>query len=134
MVQTNSVVTLATKTNKEAPAVKRAKNTGNIAPPSPLASTHTKTSPLYTAETYNSLPPDLINIAQRAKMHENKLVRLAKALPSMIHNAIKKALQPSKDKLASLCSIVDVLESEVGTLKQDVISHKCLGVDSRVKS
>ncbi|MCD9643479.1 hypothetical protein HAX54_030992, partial [Datura stramonium] len=31
-------------------------------------------------------------------------------------SVIKKALQPAKDKLASLCSIVDVLESEVDAL------------------
>ncbi|MCE3051520.1 hypothetical protein HAX54_050061 [Datura stramonium] len=36
--------------------------------------------------------------------------------------AIKKALQPAKDKLASLCFTVDVLECKVGTLKQEVAS------------
>ncbi|MCD7457680.1 hypothetical protein HAX54_035843 [Datura stramonium] len=119
-VQANSVITLATKIDKEAPIVKRAKYTGNMPPPSPSASTHTTTTPLHIVESHNSPPHDLLHIAQRAKMHENQLLRLAKALPSMIQNAIKKALQPAKDKLATLCSIVDVLESEVGTLKQEV--------------
>ncbi|MCD9644706.1 hypothetical protein HAX54_033126 [Datura stramonium] len=88
-VQDNNVITLATKIDKEA-AVRQ-------------------------IESHNSPPLDLLNIAQRSNMHENQLVRFAKAIPSMIQNAIKKALQPAKDKLASLCSTVDVLESEVGT-------------------
>ncbi|MCE3215013.1 hypothetical protein HAX54_000539 [Datura stramonium] len=84
MVQANSVITLATKIDKEAPAMKRAKYTGNMTPPSLSASTHTATAPLHKAEPHNSPPPNLLKIAQRAKMHENQLVRLAKALPSMI--------------------------------------------------
>ncbi|MCD9645805.1 hypothetical protein HAX54_035061 [Datura stramonium] len=55
-----------------------------------------------------------------AKMHENQLVRLAKAIPSMIQNALKKALQPAKDRLTHLCLKVDVLESEVMTLQREV--------------
>ncbi|MCD7455209.1 hypothetical protein HAX54_027421 [Datura stramonium] len=122
MVQANSVITLATKTDKAAPAMKRAKYTRNMTLPSSLASIHTATAPLYTVEPQSSPPPDLLNIAQRAKMHENQLLRLAKALPSMIQGAIKKALQPAKDKLASLFSTVDVLECKVGTLKQEVVA------------
>ncbi|MCE3215243.1 hypothetical protein HAX54_001435 [Datura stramonium] len=80
------------------------------------------TAPLHIVEPLSSPPPDLFNIAQRAKLHENQLVRLAKDLPSMIHGGIKKALQPAKDKLASLCSTVDVLECKVGTLKQEVVA------------
>ncbi|MCD7453974.1 hypothetical protein HAX54_022892, partial [Datura stramonium] len=72
------------------------------------------------AESHNSPPANFLNNAQRAKMHENWLVWLAKALPSMLHNAIKKSLLPAKDKFASLCSTIDVLESEVRTLKQEV--------------
>ncbi|MCD7470933.1 hypothetical protein HAX54_011171 [Datura stramonium] len=117
--EANNVITLATKIDKEAPVMKRAKYTGNMTPPSPSASTHT-TAPLHTTEFHNSPPPDLLNIAQRAKIHENQLVQLVKAISSMIQSAIKKALHPAKDKLASLFSIVDVLESEVGTLKQEV--------------
>ncbi|MCD7473201.1 hypothetical protein HAX54_014857, partial [Datura stramonium] len=40
----------------------------------------------------------------------------------MDNSAIKKALHPAKDKFASLYSTVDVLESEVGTLKQEVVA------------
>ncbi|MCD9642067.1 hypothetical protein HAX54_028665 [Datura stramonium] len=53
-------------------------------------------------------------------MHESQLVQLAKAIPSMIPLAIKKALQPGKDKLTRLCSTVQVLESEVNTLRKEV--------------
>ncbi|MCD9640258.1 hypothetical protein HAX54_025459, partial [Datura stramonium] len=51
-----------------------------------------------------------------------ELVRLAKAIPSMIQLTIKKALQPAKDKLTSLCSIVEVLESKVVTLRKEVVA------------
>ncbi|MCD7472800.1 hypothetical protein HAX54_014163, partial [Datura stramonium] len=53
-------------------------------------------------------------------MHENKLVRLVKAIPSMIQSAFKKALQPARHKLTHLCSKVDVLESEITMLQQEV--------------
>ncbi|MCE3049296.1 hypothetical protein HAX54_044559 [Datura stramonium] len=50
----------------------------------------------------------------------SQLVQLAKAITSMIQLAFKKVLHPAKDKLTSLCSTVDVLEREVGTLRQEV--------------
>ncbi|MCD9561523.1 hypothetical protein HAX54_020685 [Datura stramonium] len=75
---TNSVITLATKIDKEAQVIKRAKYTGNMTPPSPSTSTHTTTTPLYIAEYHNSPSPDLLNIAQRANMHEKQLVQLAR--------------------------------------------------------
>ncbi|MCE3215365.1 hypothetical protein HAX54_002094 [Datura stramonium] len=84
ILQANSVITLATKTNKETPVMKQAKYTGNMTPPPPSASTHTAVAPLHIAEFHNSPPPNLLNIAQRDKMHGNQLVRLAKAIPSMI--------------------------------------------------
>ncbi|MCD9559373.1 hypothetical protein HAX54_017294, partial [Datura stramonium] len=79
-----SVITFPTKTDKEARSMKRAKYTRNMTLPSSLASTYTTTTPLHTAEPQSSPPPYLLNIAQRAKMHENQLVRLSKALPTMI--------------------------------------------------
>ncbi|MCE3050609.1 hypothetical protein HAX54_047666, partial [Datura stramonium] len=91
-VKADSVITLATKTDKDAPVLKRE----------------------------NPTPPDFLNIAQSDKMLESRLVRLAKAIPSMIQLAIKTALQPAKDKLTSLCSTVEVLESEVGTFRKEV--------------
>ncbi|MCD9643257.1 hypothetical protein HAX54_030555 [Datura stramonium] len=98
-VQANNLITLATKINKEAPSMKREK-----------------------AEFHNYPPPDFFNIAPRAKMHENQLVQLAKPLLSMIWSAIKRALPRAKDKFSILCSIVDVLESEVDTLKKEVVA------------
>ncbi|MCD7470419.1 hypothetical protein HAX54_010289 [Datura stramonium] len=49
-----------------------------------------------------------------------QIVKLAKAIPSMIHQGIKKAMQPARDKLRGLCTTVDVLENEVITLRKDV--------------
>ncbi|MCD9641384.1 hypothetical protein HAX54_027551 [Datura stramonium] len=51
-----------------------------------------------------------------------KKKKQATVLPFPNLGAIKKALLPTKDKLASLCSTVDVLESKVGALKQEVAS------------
>ncbi|MCD7469289.1 hypothetical protein HAX54_008220 [Datura stramonium] len=44
----------------------------------------------------------------------------AKDIPSMIQQAIKKTMQPVRDKLRSLCTIVEDLENEVITLRKDV--------------
>ncbi|MCD7469291.1 hypothetical protein HAX54_008222 [Datura stramonium] len=68
-------------------------------------------------DSQNSPPPELLNIAQRAKMHENQLLRLAKAIPTMIQSAFKKALLTVKDNLTHLCSKVDVLESGATTCR-----------------
>ncbi|MCE3052015.1 hypothetical protein HAX54_051414, partial [Datura stramonium] len=121
-VQADSVITLATKTDKDAPVMKRGKYTGNRTPPPPSPSTHTSVSPFHTTELHNTTSADFLNIAQRDKKCESQFVRLAKAIPSMIQHSIKKALQPAKDKLASLCSTVEVLESEVGTLRKEVVA------------
>ncbi|MCE2055495.1 hypothetical protein HAX54_042737 [Datura stramonium] len=114
-VQANSVITLATKTDKEASVMKRAKYTRSLTPPTPSTSTHTAAAPPYKANFHNSPPLDLLNISRRAKMHESQLLQLANAIPSMVQSALKKALQPAKDKLIDLCSIVDVLERKVCT-------------------
>ncbi|MCD9638959.1 hypothetical protein HAX54_023182 [Datura stramonium] len=105
----NGVIMLATKTKKEDPSMKRAKFTCKMTLPSSSSSTHTATTQLHTAEPQSSPPLDFLNIEQRAKMHENQ-------------GTLKKALQPAKDKLAILCSTVDVLECKVGTLKRDVVA------------
>ncbi|MCD7451600.1 hypothetical protein HAX54_012761, partial [Datura stramonium] len=78
MYHANSVITLATKTDKDASVMTRAKYTGTKTPPPPSASTHTSVAPLHTNEFHSPTPPDLLNITQRAKMHESQLVRLAK--------------------------------------------------------
>ncbi|MCD9561530.1 hypothetical protein HAX54_020693 [Datura stramonium] len=73
-VRANSVITLATKTDKEAPVMKREKYTRNMTLPLPLASTHTAAALLHTDEFHSSTPPDLLNISQGAKMNEIQLV------------------------------------------------------------
>ncbi|MCD9559876.1 hypothetical protein HAX54_018203, partial [Datura stramonium] len=86
-IRADSVITLVTKTNKDAPTMKRAKCTSRKTPPPPSVSSTTSTAQFYPAT-------------------------LAKAIPYMIQTAIKKVVQPAKDKLKSLCSTVEVLESE----------------------
>ncbi|MCD9646628.1 hypothetical protein HAX54_036637, partial [Datura stramonium] len=69
------IITLSTKTNKDAPVIKRAKYIGNKTPPTPSASTPTSVDPFHIAEFHNPTPPDFLNIAQRDKIHEDQLVR-----------------------------------------------------------
>ncbi|MCE0482454.1 hypothetical protein HAX54_041250 [Datura stramonium] len=93
-VQANSVITLATKTDKDALDMKRGKCTENKTPPPPLASSHTSDVQLDTTAIPTPTPPDLLKVAQRA--------------------------QPARDKLQSLWSTVEVLDSEVSTLRKEV--------------
>ncbi|MCD9641035.1 hypothetical protein HAX54_026849 [Datura stramonium] len=83
-IPADSVITLSRKIDKDAPVMNQAKYTGNRTPPPPSPSTHTSATPLHIDEFHSPTPPNLLNIAQRAKMHESQLVRLAKAIPSMI--------------------------------------------------
>ncbi|MCE0482039.1 hypothetical protein HAX54_040373 [Datura stramonium] len=46
--------------------------------------------------------------------------KLEKAIPSMIQQAIKKAMQPARDKLRGLCTTIEVLENDVIALRKDV--------------
>ncbi|MCD7455068.1 hypothetical protein HAX54_026945 [Datura stramonium] len=62
-VQANSVITLATKIDKEAPVMKWEKHTGNMTPPPPSTSIHTAAAQIPLAESHNSPPPDFLNIA-----------------------------------------------------------------------
>ncbi|MCE3052480.1 hypothetical protein HAX54_052730 [Datura stramonium] len=59
------------------------------------------------------MPNDLLKIAQMAQEHESHIVKLSKAIPSMIQQAIKKAMQPTRDTLRGLCATVEVLENAV---------------------
>ncbi|MCE3050375.1 hypothetical protein HAX54_047075, partial [Datura stramonium] len=111
---------IADKIGKEVPSIKWARYAGHMTPPSPMTPSHIDTASANASAPQVSPLPDLLNIAQRAKMHENQLVRLSKTILSMIQSALKKALRTSKDKLTHLCSKVDVLESEVMTLQQEV--------------
>ncbi|MCD9643760.1 hypothetical protein HAX54_031431 [Datura stramonium] len=120
IVRADNVITLATKVEKDSPAMKRAKCTKNRPPPPPSASCNTSATQFYTTIVPTPIPLDFLKIAQRAQVHESQLVKLAKAIPSMIQLSIKKAMQPAKDKLKSLCSTVEVLDSEVITLRKEV--------------
>ncbi|MCE3050101.1 hypothetical protein HAX54_046466, partial [Datura stramonium] len=55
-----------------------------------------------------------------AQVHESQIMKLAKAIPSMIQQTIKKAMQTAREKLRGLCAIVEVLENEVITLRKDM--------------
>ncbi|MCD7458122.1 hypothetical protein HAX54_037369 [Datura stramonium] len=48
------------------------------------------------------------------------IIKLAKVIPSMIQQAIKRAMQPARDKLRGLCATVEVLENDVIALRKDV--------------
>ncbi|MCD9640660.1 hypothetical protein HAX54_026108 [Datura stramonium] len=100
--------------------MKRGKCTENRTPPPHLVSSHTSAVQLCTVVVPNPTPPNLLKVAQRAQIHEIQLVKLAKAIPSMIQLAIKKSMHPTRDKLKSLCSTFEVLESEVSTLRKEV--------------
>ncbi|MCD9560543.1 hypothetical protein HAX54_019240 [Datura stramonium] len=119
IVRADGVIILDTKTDKDAPSMKRAKCTMSKTPPPHSASSTTSTTQFHLAVAPTPTPPDLLKIAQRAQVHESQLVKLAKAIPSMIQIAIKKAMQPAKDKLKSLCSTVEVLKSKVISLRQE---------------
>ncbi|MCD7472161.1 hypothetical protein HAX54_013166, partial [Datura stramonium] len=66
-VWADSVITLASKTDKDAPAMKRAKCTENRTPPPPSASSYTSTVQLDIATVPTPTPPDLLNVAQKAQ-------------------------------------------------------------------
>ncbi|MCD7470079.1 hypothetical protein HAX54_009653 [Datura stramonium] len=97
IVWAKGVITLDTKTDKDDPALKQSK-----------------------AAITASAPIDFFKIAQMSQAHESQIVKLAKAIPSMIQQAIKKITQPARDKLRGLCAIVEVLESDVISLRKDV--------------
>ncbi|MCD9640906.1 hypothetical protein HAX54_026641 [Datura stramonium] len=65
-------------------------------------------------------PPDLLKLAQMDQVHESQLMKLAKAIPSMIQQVIKKAMQPARDKLKGFCTTVVVLENEMITLRKEL--------------
>ncbi|MCD9645461.1 hypothetical protein HAX54_034411 [Datura stramonium] len=88
---TGIVITLATKTDKVAPAMKRSKCTTRKTPPPPSASSTTSTAQFHPAFDPAPTPPYLLKIAQRAQVHESELVKLAKAILFVIQTAIKKS-------------------------------------------
>ncbi|MCD7460176.1 hypothetical protein HAX54_043002 [Datura stramonium] len=62
--------------------------------------------------------PELV--CTKAQEHESQILKLAKAIPSMIQQAIKKAMQPARNKLRGLCATVEILENEVIALRKDM--------------
>ncbi|MCD9637650.1 hypothetical protein HAX54_021054 [Datura stramonium] len=102
IVRADGMITLATKTNKDSPAMKRAKCRTSKTSPPPSESSTTSTAQFHPVVIPTPKPPDFLKITQRAQVHENQLMKLAKAIPSMIQTSIKKVMQPAKDKLKSL--------------------------------
>ncbi|MCD9560150.1 hypothetical protein HAX54_018631 [Datura stramonium] len=56
-----------------------------------------------------TIPPELLKLEQMTQVHESQLMKLPKAIPSMIQQVITKAMQPTRDKLKGLCTTVEVL-------------------------
>ncbi|MCD9642875.1 hypothetical protein HAX54_029917, partial [Datura stramonium] len=122
-LEAEGVITLDTKIDKDAPASTRSKGMGDrINPPPSVFSSTTAGSSQATVVTA-SLPTDLLIIAQMAQAHESQIIKLAKAILSMIQQAIKKAIQPAKDKLRGLCAKAEVLENDLISLRKDVARH-----------
>ncbi|MCE0482113.1 hypothetical protein HAX54_040515, partial [Datura stramonium] len=88
--------------------------------PPPSAPSNTPSGQFHEVATPTTTPPDLLKLAQMAQVHESQVMKLAKAIPSMIQQAIKKAMQPSREKLKGLCTTVELLENEVITLRKEV--------------
>ncbi|MCE0482122.1 hypothetical protein HAX54_040524 [Datura stramonium] len=77
-----------TLTYKEAPMVKRARYTGNMTPPSPLASSHITTVPANTDESQNS-PAQIYSILHKGK----RCMRINfRRCPYLLHPPINRRL------------------------------------------
>ncbi|MCD9641388.1 hypothetical protein HAX54_027555 [Datura stramonium] len=117
IVWADSVINLATKTDKDAPAMKRAKSTENRTPPPPSVPSNTSAGQFHEATSPTTTPPDLL-----AQVHENYLVMIAKAIQFMIQNTIKKAMQPARDKFIDLYTTIEVLQNEEVTLRKEAVA------------
>ncbi|MCE0481762.1 hypothetical protein HAX54_039780 [Datura stramonium] len=62
----------------------------------------------------------LLKIAHMARSHNTQLLKLAKTIPLMILQAIKKVMKLVVDKLGSLCAQMDVLEGEVAAIREEL--------------
>ncbi|MCD9644953.1 hypothetical protein HAX54_033499 [Datura stramonium] len=125
-MRANRVITLANKTTEDAQVLKRGKYTESDHSQPTMASSHTSEVPVRITELDTTSHTDLLVLAQKVKAHENHLVKLVKAIPSMIHFAIQRAFQPTRDKLSGLCSIAYVLEKEVVTLRKEISSPSAM--------
>ncbi|MCD9637833.1 hypothetical protein HAX54_021340 [Datura stramonium] len=95
------------------PQLKRAKGTENRTPPPLYMPSNTPVGQFQAAA-------DFLKLGQMVQVHESQLMKLSKAIPSMIQQAIKKAMQPAREKLKGLCTTVEVLENKVVTLRKEV--------------
>ncbi|MCD7451365.1 hypothetical protein HAX54_011294 [Datura stramonium] len=119
-VRAHGMITLDTKTDKDASALKKAKGTQNMTqPPTPMPSSTTE-GQYQVAKVLASTPTDLLKITQMAQAHESQIVKLAKVIPYMIQQVIKKAMQPATDNLRGLYATVEVLENDMIALRKDV--------------
>ncbi|MCD7466694.1 hypothetical protein HAX54_003636 [Datura stramonium] len=90
-------------------------NGDQVNPPPSMFSNTTSGSSKETKVT-TSPPKDLLTIAQMAQAHESSIVKLAKEIPFMIQQAIRKAMPLARDKF-------EVLENDVISLREDVARH-----------
>ncbi|MCD7463834.1 hypothetical protein HAX54_051512 [Datura stramonium] len=60
-------------------------STKNRTKPLPYMPSSTPEGQFQAADAPATTPPDLLKIAQMAQVHESQIVKLAKAIPSMIH-------------------------------------------------
>ncbi|MCE3050520.1 hypothetical protein HAX54_047414 [Datura stramonium] len=88
------------------PSYEVAKGTENKTPPPPFVPSNTPASQFQAVAAPTTTPPDLLKLVEIAQVHESQLMKLAKAIPSLIQQAIKNAMQPARDKLNGLRTIV----------------------------
>ncbi|MCD7465086.1 hypothetical protein HAX54_000533, partial [Datura stramonium] len=66
-VWANNAITLATKTDKDAPAMKQVKGTENRTPPPPSVPSNTPAGQFHAAAAPTTTPPYLLKLAQMAQ-------------------------------------------------------------------
>ncbi|MCE3051270.1 hypothetical protein HAX54_049307, partial [Datura stramonium] len=103
---------LLLRRDKDGPAFKRPKLTSGLSDPFPSMMSGDASIPPIADRHVSSPASGLLKMAQVAHSHNAQLLKLAKTIPPMIQQAIKKAMKPMVDKLGSLCAGVDVLEGE----------------------
>ncbi|MCD7458166.1 hypothetical protein HAX54_037458 [Datura stramonium] len=131
IVKAEGMITFNTKTDKDASASKRPKGIGDrINPPPSMFSsttagssqaTYDVGSSLLTAEMRNKEEERDENLAKMMARLELMTKHVMGAEPK--GQAIKKAMQPSRDKLRGLCAKVQVLENDLIALREDVARH-----------
>ncbi|MCD7468242.1 hypothetical protein HAX54_006243 [Datura stramonium] len=119
MLRAEGVVDLATKSEKDAPSFKNL--TLTLGPSALLTemSEYTFVSPM--ADRPISPPTSgLLKMAQMDHPHNAQLLKLSKAIPPIIQQAIKTVMMPILDKLRSFCA--RVLKEEVVVMMEKMDS------------